>query len=95
MERAVQIAEKIRADIEASSVDIEGENVSFTVSIGVASILEHSPVVEEIIDNARSAMRAVVALGVEKAFARFGSVLWRTALAFEQLRRPIGQLVEP
>ncbi len=57
MEQAAQIAEKIRSDIEASSVDIEGENVSFTVSIGVAAILEHSPAVEEVINDARSAMR--------------------------------------
>ena len=50
----MQVAEKIRADIEASSVDIDGENVSFTVSIGVASILEHSPGVEQLLDSARS-----------------------------------------
>ena len=56
MAQAAQIAEKIRSDIESSSVDIEGENVSFTVSIGVAAILEHSPAVEEILDEARSAM---------------------------------------
>ncbi len=57
MEQAVQVAEQIRNDIEASSIDIEGENVSFTVSIGIAAILEHSPDVEEVLDAARSAMR--------------------------------------
>ncbi|MCB1688382.1 MAG: DUF1631 family protein [Halioglobus sp.] len=57
MEQAAQIAEKIRSDIEASSMDIEGENVSFTVSIGVAAILEHSPSVEEVLEDAQSAMR--------------------------------------
>lgn len=57
MDQAAHIAEKIRSDIEASSVDIEGENVSFTVSIGVATIHEHSPAVEEVISDARSAMR--------------------------------------
>jgi diguanylate cyclase (GGDEF)-like protein len=57
LEQAVQVAEKIRSDIAASSIDIEGENVSFTVSIGVAAILEHSPDVEEVIDESRSAMR--------------------------------------
>jgi EAL domain-containing protein (putative c-di-GMP-specific phosphodiesterase class I) len=57
MEQAVQLAQKVRSDIAASSIDIEGENVSFTVSIGVAPILEHSPDVEEVIDEARSAMR--------------------------------------
>jgi diguanylate cyclase (GGDEF)-like protein len=57
MNQATQIAEKIRSDIEASSMDIEGENVSFTVSIGVAAIREHSAAVEDIIEDARSAMR--------------------------------------
>ncbi|MEZ5571660.1 MAG: DUF1631 family protein [Halioglobus sp.] len=57
MDQAVEIAEKIRSDIESSSMDIEGENVSFTVSIGVAAILDYSPSVEEVIDAARSAMR--------------------------------------
>lgn len=57
IEQAVQIAEKIRRDIETSSMDIEGENVSFTVSIGVAAILEHSPAVETVLDGARSAMQ--------------------------------------
>ena len=37
LEQAIEVAEKIRGDIEAGSVDIEGENVSFTVSIGVAA----------------------------------------------------------
>jgi diguanylate cyclase (GGDEF)-like protein len=54
---AMQVAEKIRSDIEASSMDIDGENVSFTVSIGVAAILEYSPDVEEVVGSARSAMR--------------------------------------
>jgi diguanylate cyclase (GGDEF)-like protein len=56
METVLQVAEKIRSDIEASSMDIEGENVSFTVSIGVAAILDHSPGVDEVLDAARSAM---------------------------------------
>ncbi|MBK6738602.1 MAG: DUF1631 family protein [Haliea sp.] len=63
LDEAVKIAEKIRGDIESSSVDIEGENVSFTVSIGVAAILEHSPAVEQVIDDARSAMRHAKQLG--------------------------------
>ncbi|RLA48198.1 MAG: diguanylate cyclase [Gammaproteobacteria bacterium] len=56
MELALQVAEKIRRDIEASSVDIDGESVTFTVSIGVAPILEHSPGVEDVLDAARTAM---------------------------------------
>ena len=54
---AMQIAEKIRKDIETSSLDLEGEIVSFTVSIGLTAIVEHSRGVEEIMDDARLAMR--------------------------------------
>lgn len=57
LEQAVQVAEKIRSDIQTGSVDIDGENVSFTVSIGVAAILEHSPSVEDVMNAARSAMQ--------------------------------------
>ncbi len=57
MEQAAQVAEQIRSDIETGSMDIEGENVSFTVSIGIAAVLEHSPDVENVLDAARSAMR--------------------------------------
>ncbi|MEH6636774.1 MAG: DUF1631 family protein [Halioglobus sp.] len=56
IEQALQIAEKIRGDIAASSVDIDGENVTFTVSIGVAAIIEHSPAVEDVLNAARAAM---------------------------------------
>ncbi|MEM9256804.1 MAG: DUF1631 family protein [Pseudomonadota bacterium] len=57
VEDALSAAEKIRADIESSSMDIDGENVSFTVSIGVAGILEHSSGVEHIVESARAAMQ--------------------------------------
>jgi diguanylate cyclase (GGDEF)-like protein len=57
LDQAVQIAERIRRDIEASSMDIEGENVSFTVSIGVAAILDYSPTVDDVLEASRSAMR--------------------------------------
>ncbi len=57
VEQAEQLAERIRRDIEAGAVDIEGEHVSFTVSIGVAAILEHSPGVEVVLDAARTAMQ--------------------------------------
>ncbi len=57
LEQAVQMAEKIRSDIEVGSIDIDGESVSFTVSIGVAAILEHSPDIEEVTSAARSAMQ--------------------------------------
>jgi len=56
MEQAMQIAEKIRRDIESSSVDIEGEKISFTVSVGAVPIREHSPEVGQILNNARTTM---------------------------------------
>lgn len=56
-EQAADTAEKIRADIEAGSLDIDGENVSFTVSIGVTAIQEHSPSVEQLLEDARAAMQ--------------------------------------
>jgi diguanylate cyclase (GGDEF)-like protein len=56
LEQAMHVAEKIRHDIEASSVDIEGENISFTVSIGVAPVREYSPDVGTILESARTAM---------------------------------------
>lgn len=56
LEQAGQMAEKIRADIQSSSVDIEGEQVTFTVSIGVAPIVEHSASVSNILESARSAL---------------------------------------
>ncbi|MEM8560767.1 MAG: DUF1631 family protein [Pseudomonadota bacterium] len=56
IEQSMQVAEKIRRDIEASSVDIEGEKISFTVSIGVVPIREHSPDVGQILNTARTTM---------------------------------------
>ncbi len=56
MEQAMQVAEKIRRDIAASNVDIEGEKISFTVSIGVVPIREHSPEVGQILNTARTTM---------------------------------------
>lgn len=58
LEQAMHLAEKIRHDIQASSVDIEGEKISFTVSIGVAPIREHSPEVGELLQSARTAMHS-------------------------------------
>ncbi len=56
MKQAMQIAQKIRRDIEASSVDIEGEKIGFTVSVGVVPIRDHSPEVGKILNNARTTM---------------------------------------
>ncbi len=56
LEQAQQVAEKIRKDIAASSVDIEGEKISFTVSIGVVPIRGDSPEVGQILNSARTTM---------------------------------------
>ena len=56
LDQAQQLAEKVRQDIEAGSIEIEGENVSFTVSIGVAPILEYSPSVDQVLESARTSM---------------------------------------
>ncbi|KAA1193365.1 DUF1631 family protein [Pseudohalioglobus sediminis] len=56
LEQAEAVASKIREDIESGSMEIEGENVTFTVSIGVAPILEYSPSVDQVLESARSAM---------------------------------------
>jgi diguanylate cyclase (GGDEF)-like protein len=56
LEQALQIAEKIRRDIELSSVEIEGEKISFTVSIGIAPIRDFSPEVSRILNDARDTM---------------------------------------
>ncbi len=55
--QAEQFAEKVRSDIEASSIEIEGEHVSFTVAIGIAPILEYSPSVDRILEAAHNAAR--------------------------------------
>lgn len=57
IEQAVQYANQIRADIQSSSVEIEDQKVTFTVSIGVAPIRDYSPGVEDIMQFAHSAMR--------------------------------------
>jgi diguanylate cyclase (GGDEF)-like protein len=66
MEQALQVAEKVRGDIAASSVEIEGEKVTFTVSIGVAPILEQSAGVEQLLAQARSAMHRAKDLGRDR-----------------------------
>ena len=57
MEKASEFAEKVRSDIEASSIEIENEKVSFTVSIGVAPLIDSSTGVEDVLDSARGAMQ--------------------------------------
>jgi diguanylate cyclase (GGDEF)-like protein len=69
VEQAVKSADKIRGDIEAGSVEIDGEKVGFTVSIGVAPIMAHSPEVEKILDSARDAMATAKEQGRNRVVA--------------------------
>ncbi|WOJ96118.1 DUF1631 family protein [Congregibacter brevis] len=55
-EEARHIADKIRLDIAASSLSINGEKVSFTVSIGVASVVQTSESPASVKDQARQAL---------------------------------------
>ncbi|EED32708.1 PAS sensor diguanylate cyclase and phophodiesterase [gamma proteobacterium NOR5-3] len=55
-DEARRIADKIRTDIASSSLNISGELVSFTVSIGVASVLQTSASPASITQQARQAL---------------------------------------
>lgn len=63
LEQAQRYAEKIRSDIEDSSVEIEGEKVTFTVSIGVAPVVDYCPDVDGVLDQANKAVRQAKANG--------------------------------
>ncbi|WP_116365174.1 DUF1631 family protein [Parahaliea mediterranea] len=54
--RATAAAEKIRADIENGSLEIENDLIRFTVSIGIAPIGQDSPDVDTILAAAERAM---------------------------------------
>lgn len=56
MEEARQIADKIRTDIAAGSLTIGTEAVSFTVSIGVAPLVQASEDIDTVLKQARSAL---------------------------------------
>ncbi len=53
LEQSIAHAEGIRGDIESSPVDVNGEKISFTVSIGVAAILDHTESVSAVLDRAQ------------------------------------------
>ncbi len=53
MEQAIAHAEGIRGDIEVSPVQVNNDKISFTVSVGVAAILDHSQSVAGVMENAR------------------------------------------
>jgi diguanylate cyclase (GGDEF)-like protein len=56
LEQAIVHAEAIRCDIENSPVTVESDKISFTVSIGVSAILDHSKSVEEAMEHAEHAL---------------------------------------
>jgi diguanylate cyclase (GGDEF)-like protein len=56
LDQAEQLAEKVRQDIEAGSIELDGDKVSFTVSVGVAPIIEYSPSVDQVLESARTSM---------------------------------------
>ncbi|MFV0477245.1 MAG: DUF1631 family protein [Parahaliea sp.] len=55
-DQATAIAEDIRSQIESDSIDIDGDPVRLTVSIGVAPIYEYSPDVDTVMEHAGKAM---------------------------------------
>ncbi|MCZ6830764.1 MAG: DUF1631 family protein [Gammaproteobacteria bacterium] len=57
MEQAVAHAENVRTDIEKSPITLDNDRVSFTVSIGIAPLLDHHESVEQVMSNAESALR--------------------------------------
>jgi diguanylate cyclase (GGDEF)-like protein len=54
---ARRIADKIRSDIASSSLELEDESVSFTVSMGIAPIQRITRSPEQVLEQARSALR--------------------------------------
>ncbi|TXS95495.1 DUF1631 family protein [Parahaliea maris] len=63
IERALAAAEKIRGDIESGNLEIEGELIRFTVSIGMAPISDYSVSVDAILEGAEQAMHTAKAEG--------------------------------
>ena len=57
VDQAFAHAEGVRTAIEKSPVTIENDKVSFTVSIGICSIVDHSESVDDVIANGLSAVR--------------------------------------
>jgi len=69
LDQALQVADRIRSDIETTSIAIEGDEISFTVSIGAAPILEFSTDADVVLDSARQAMRSAKHEGGNKVVA--------------------------
>lgn len=63
IDEARSLADKIRRDIAESSLAIEGESVSFTVSMGITPVIGSSENPETILSEARSALALAKAQG--------------------------------
>jgi diguanylate cyclase (GGDEF)-like protein len=63
IEKAQALAEQVRSDIADGTVDIDGEKVSFTVSVGIAPIQDYSPDVDSVMANAQAAVTQAKQLG--------------------------------
>jgi len=57
VDEALVFANRVRSDIGDSSITVAGEEVSFTTSIGVSPILQSSVDAEEVLGQARDAVR--------------------------------------
>ncbi|MEM9757671.1 MAG: DUF1631 family protein [Pseudomonadota bacterium] len=66
---ARRAADKIRGDIAASSLTVNGESVSFTVSVGVAPIVRSTPSPETVLEQARSALEIAKDQGRDQVVA--------------------------
>jgi diguanylate cyclase (GGDEF)-like protein len=62
-DEARAIADGIRADVAAGSLSVGGEEVTFTVSVGVAPITETSRSPEAVLEQARSALELAKSQG--------------------------------
>lgn len=69
IDEARHIADRIRADIADSSLTVSGEEVTFTVSMGVAPILESTDSSERVLQNARTALALAKAQGRDQVVA--------------------------
>ncbi|MCL2102409.1 MAG: diguanylate cyclase [Syntrophorhabdaceae bacterium] len=62
-ENSILVAERIRAQVEASSYDYEGQNIKVTVSIGVPREMKPSDTHEALLKNADNALYEAKASG--------------------------------
>ncbi|WP_439107810.1 DUF1631 family protein [Congregibacter sp.] len=65
-EEARRVADKIRIDIASSSININEESISFTVSIGIAAVVQTSESPTSITDQARQALTLAKSQGKDQ-----------------------------